>query len=259
MRAAVCLDAVYHGKDTVGAMKEVVQFGYRDVELWSWWDRDLNQIAQEAAKLELRIHAICTKFIPLTDRGQHEAYREGLAETIKTAKQLNCKRIITQVGSERKDLSREEQQLAIVEGLRTCVPMLEEADLLLAVEPLNVRIDHAGYYLYDSREAFEIIHKVGSNHVKVLYDMYHQLVTEGDIRDMMLRNLDQIAFLHAPGCPGRHELDTGDVNYDEWFRELRDHGYDDMVTLEYIPTEGVEPAAGLKRFAEAYPWMLPTK
>lgn len=256
MRVAVCLDAVFQGIDTVEAMNQALQLGYRDVELWSWWDRDLERIAKEAARLELRINAICTQFIPLTDRNQHRSYREGLAETIEAAKRINCKRIITQVGPELKELSREEQHHAIIDGLRACVPMLEEADILLAVEPLNVKVDHEGYYLYDSQEAFDIIRQVESKHVKVLYDLYHQIVTEGDIRDMMLDHLEQIAFLHAAGCPGRHELDTGNVDYSKLFRVLRDQGYDDVMTLEYFPTEGTEPLAGLKQFAETYPWML---
>lgn len=256
MRAAVCLDAVFHGTDTIDAMRRVLQLGYRDVELWSWWDRNMEQIHEETEKLGLRIHAICTKFIPLTDSNQHASYREGLAETIEVAKKLNCKRIITQVGAELQGLPREEQHRSIVAGLRSCVPMLEAAEITLSVEPLNVKVDHEGYFLYSSQEAFDIIREVGSEHIKILYDLYHQMVTEGDVRGILLGNLDHVAFLHAAGCPGRHELDTGDVDYGELFKQLRNKGYDDIVTLEYFPKEGTEPTAGLKRFADAYPWML---
>ncbi|MGZ9583330.1 TIM barrel protein [Paenibacillus marinisediminis] len=263
MKAAVCVDAVYGGNgglDTVEAMRRVHRLGFRWIELWSWWDRDIEQIRSEAVKLGVGIHAICTRFVPLTDSTQREAYIRGLEETLDVAARLGCRRVITQVGPELAEVSRAEQHQSVVDGLKACVPMLERAGVCLAVEPLNVKVDHQGYYLSESDEAFEIIRKVGSDHVKLLYDMYHQLVTEdgGDILASMSDNLDQIAYLHAAGYPGRHELDKGEVNYDELIEALRTAGYNDMLTLEYMPRPGQDPTDGLRRFSEAYAWMLPS-
>mgnify|MGYP000668235660 CR=1 FL=1 len=76
---------------------------------------------------------------------------------------------------------RELQRKSLVEGLKACAPLLEKKGVTLVVEPLNLRVDHRGYFLSGSDEAAEIIKEVGSPNVKMLFDIYHQQITEGDL------------------------------------------------------------------------------
>ena len=122
--------------------------------------------------------------------------------------------------------------------------MLEESGVTLVVEPLNIYVDHIGYYLSSSKEAFAIIEEVGSPYVKVLFDIYHQQINEGDILRHMLPNLEKIGHIHCAGSNGRHELDNGELNYPYLFKKLAEAGYDRYVGLEYFPER--DPADSLK-------------
>lgn len=82
---------------------------------------------------------------------------------------------------------------------------MREYDLTLVIEPLNTKVDHPGYYLWRAAEAFDIVDEVEDDHVKVLYDLYHQAVMQ-DLRLYEIeRNIDKIGHFHMAGCPGRHE------------------------------------------------------
>lgn len=127
-----------------------------------------------------------------------------------------------------------------MEGLKACVPYLEESGITLVVEPLNVRVDHAGYYLYSSDEAAGIMREVGSPYVKMLFDIYHQQITEGDLIRRIREYIPYIGHFHAAGNPGRHELYDGEIDYRKVFAAIGETGYDGYIGLEYFPEDEVE-------------------
>lgn len=243
MKYSVCLDAVYAGKAVADSMRRVRESGCSAVEFWSWWDKDYEAVADLAERLGLNIAAFCTKFIPLTDPQARARYLEGLRESIQVAGRLRCNTLITQTGPDT-GAPREEQYRSLLDGLRACVPLLAESGVTLVVEPLNTKVDHPGYFLSAAQEAFDLIDEVGAPSVRVLYDIYHQQVTEGDILRSLLPNLDKIGHIHAAGAPGRDELTRGELNYPNIFSSLRAAGYERYVGLEYTPK--LEPEEGLR-------------
>ena len=134
-------------------------------------------------------------------------------------------------------------------GLEACLPLLEGTDMTLLVEPLNTRVDHPGYYLTSSDEAFEVVEAVGSPQVKVLFDIYHQQIMEGDLIRRIGANIDKIGHFHAAGSPGRHELYDGEIHYPAVLRAIQDSGYQGYVGLEYFPKQ--EPRTGIEAFLNA--------
>ncbi len=134
------------------------------------------------------------------------------------------------------DLSDHQMHTSIVEGLGQAAPMVEEAGLFLAVEPLNVLVDHPGYYLTTSEEGFDILGEVGSPNVKLLFDIYHQQITEGNLLDNIIPNIGSISHFHVADVPGRHEPSTGEINYSNVFAAIEKTGYGGYVGLEYGPT-----------------------
>jgi len=122
---------------------------------------------------------------------------------------------------------------------------LEKTGITLALEPLNTIIDHKGYYLWQSSEAFEIINKVNSPHVKILYDIYHQQVMEGNIVNTITSNIEKICHFHSAGLPGRGELHDGELNYPFIFSKIDKAGYKGYIGLEYFPKQ--EPLENLSR------------
>ncbi|MCL1888711.1 MAG: TIM barrel protein [Kiritimatiellaeota bacterium] len=196
----------------------------------------------------IAIAAFCTHFFSLTDPAQRGAYLDGLRESAAAAKKYGVPVIISQVGADT-GAPREAQRASLVDGLRAAAPMLEDAGVTLAIEPLNTRYNHPGYYLTHSAEAFAITREVASPRVKVLYDIYHQQITEGDIINTLSANIAEVAHLHVAGHPGRHELDNGEINCPGIFRALDRMGYAGFIGLEYFPLR--DPAAGLREISGA--------
>ena len=245
MNFSVCVDAVFEGKDFCGSLQTLKELGFEYFEFWRWWDKDMAAIKRQKEALGLNVAAFCTRFITLVDPATRPAYIKGLEETIEVAKELGCTCIISQVGDERQGVSREEQHQSLVDGLKACAPLLEKAGVTLVFEPLNTLIDHQGYYLTSSAEAFAIVNAVGSEKVKVIYDIYHQQIMEGNLLNAMLPAIEKIGHFHAAGLPGRNELDHGEINYPEIFKAIAASAYGRCVGLEYFPTE--EPATWLPR------------
>ena len=115
--------------------------------------------------------------------------------------------------------------------------MLEASGIMLVIEPLNELIDHQGYYLVRSEEAFQIIDEVGSANVKVVFDIYHQQISEGQLIANITSNIDKIGHFHAAGNPGRHELTRGELHYPSIFDAIGATGYRGFVGLEYWPVD----------------------
>ena len=245
MKVSICVDAVYRGKDFIESLKEISSIGGKAFEFWTWWDKDLKAIKAVKEELGLEVAAFCTKFVSLVDIGKREEYIIGLKESIEAAKFMGCKTLISQIGNDT-GARREEQRQNIIEGLKLCVPLLEEAGITLVLEPLNIYVDHVGYYLYSSQEGFDIVEAIGSNKVRLLFDLYHQQIMEGNLITNSTNNIDKIAHFHAAGNPGRHELCIGEINYPEVFKAIDAAGYEGYIGFEYFPVE--EPAKGLKAF-----------
>ena len=219
-------------------------------EMWSWWDQDMEAVYAAKQETGLTCAALCTPFLSLTDPAVRPAYLEGLQKTVETAKKLGCTRIISQVGSERKDVPREAQHASIVEGLKAAVPLLRGTDVTLAFEPLNTRVDHRGYYLWQAKEAFAIEDEVSDPQVKVLYDLYHQAVMDDLNLAEIKENLHRIVHFHIAGHPGRHNpLRPNSLDAMALFRAIRDMGYQGYIGLEYMPLE--EPTEGLREILDA--------
>jgi hydroxypyruvate isomerase len=130
----------------------------------------------------------------------------------------------------------------VVEGLKAIAPYAEEKNITLSLEPLNVLVDHAGYYLVTSEQGFQVIDEVGSPQIKLLYDIYHQQITEGNILATICANMDKIGHLHVADVPGRQEPGTGELNYQNIFSRIADSDYQGYVGLEFKPSTTSEEA-----------------
>lgn len=236
MYYSVCASAVFSGMNLIDALEKIRESGAKVYEIWGWWDQDVDALAKAQRENGLRLAAMCTKGFVLNDPARRDEYLDGLKQSVEAAKKLGCSTLISQVGQAIEGASREEQHASIVDGLRACVPVLEEAGMTLVIEPLNVLVNHIGYYLAESKEAFEIVREVGSANVKVLYDVYHQQITEGNLIATITENIADIGHIHIAGVPGRHEvLGANEINYAAVLAALKDAGYAGAIGLEYFP------------------------
>ena len=131
-------------------------------------------------------------------------------------------------------------------------PIAEEHDVMLILEPMNIRVDHKGHCLYGSPDAVRICREVNSTHVKINWDLYHMQISEGDLCGRLAEGFDQVGYLQLADHPGRHEPGTGEVHYNRVLRQALDLGYNGYVGLECVPLEGEVKAA--QRVAAADVW-----
>ncbi|MDQ0972218.1 hydroxypyruvate isomerase [Neobacillus niacini] len=251
MKLSVCTDGVFFRQDPVESIKAVKEAGCNIIEFWEWRDKDIGSIKKTVDELQMEIAAIMTDKVSLTDSVFRDEYVKKCSETIQVAKELGCGIIIATVGDEIAGVPRDLQHQSIVEGLKRCAPMLEEAGITLVIEPLNVKVDlyHGNYFLWSSEEAFQIVEEIGSTHVKVLYDIYHQQISEGNIINTITANIDKIGHIHGAGHPGRHEITKGEINYKAVIEAIKSTNYEGFFGLEYVPTieltEAVRDARGI--------------
>lgn len=242
-----CISSLFSGKQVYECLRLIRDAGYERYEFWSWWDQDIDKIAAMQDELGLKLAAMCTRFIPLNDSVRLGEYHNGLEESLQVAQKLGCPVLITQVGQLIEYENRTLQQKSIINGLRFCEPLLEKYGTTLVIEPLNTKVDHQGYYLENASEAFHIVNAVGSRNVKVLYDIYHQYITEQSPLNEITDNIQNIGHFHLAGYPGRHEpwLDS-DIDYRSILRAITNAGYTGGVGLEYYPIEST--IEGLRYF-----------
>lgn len=239
MEYDVCLGIMQYKADAqtlVRGMQAVKEAGFDAVEFFLLRDEDLSPILQAQKQLGLKT----ALFIPirgsLVNPDERDAFLTGLKEGIQKAHMLNCRRLTLMAGYLLPNRSVEEQRESLIKGLKAAAPLLEKAGIIGVLEPLN-QMDNKGYFLSYSDEAFQILEEVGSPHVKLLFDAYHQQIMEGNLTERITKNIDKIGHLHAAGIPGRHELNIGELNYPNLFRAIKATGYDGYLGLEYRPTK----------------------
>lgn len=252
MEYSVCASAVFQGIPLQDAVRKIHTLGYRAFEFWDWEDQNLEAVAEVQRETGIQAVGMCTRMIPLNDPLQRNEFVQGLRDSICAARHLNCSTLIAQAGQTIPGIEREQQRVSIIEGLRECVPILEEEGMVLVLEPLNILVDHKGYFLSESSEVFRIIREVNSPQVKVLFDVYHQQITEGNLLSNMLDNLEYIGHIHIAGNPGRHEpLIDSEVHYPTVLKMLKKAGYNGFIGLEYFPQK--EPEQGLYEILQKMP------
>lgn len=178
-----------------------------------------------------------------------DEFRAGVETAVKYAKALGCEQVNCLAGIAPEGVDRIELQETLVENLKFAAPRLAAEDIRLLIEPINDKIDMPGFFLNTSRQAMEIIEKVGSDNLYLQYDIYHMQVMEGDLSRTIERLLPRIAHVQVADHPGRHEPGTGEINYPYLLGILDRLGYAGWVGAEYRPKNGTE--AGLGWFSEA--------
>ncbi len=234
MRLCVPIPCFFKNTDFCDAIRKVAELGFDAIETYNWKNLDLEAVRETLDETGVELLSMCTTEFNLTDPEKRTAWVEGLRETCEAAKLLGVRKLITQVGQDT-GADREIQHKSIVEGLREGVEILEKAGVTIMIEPLNTYVNHPGYYLWSAVEGFEIIREVNHPNVKLIFDIYHQQVMEGNIIPNITANLDCIAHLHGAGHPGRHEMQFGESDYKNIIAAVDKAGYTGAIGLEYGP------------------------
>lgn len=186
----------------------------------------------------------------LVDPKQHDAFVEQLKKALTYHKVIGNRQCTVITGNEIPGKPRGVQRRNVIDGLKRAADLLENTDLTIVVEPLNVLVNHAGYFLVHMDEAAEIMAAANSSHVKILCDMYHQQISEGNLINNIRAYYDHIGYFQVGDVPGRNEPGTGEVNWKNVFKAIYDKGYRGIVGMEHgLSIPGAE---GLLKCFEEY-------
>jgi hydroxypyruvate isomerase len=236
IRFSACIEALYKDVPFVQRIEKVANVGMKAFEFWGWGNKDIDAIKSAKDDFGLEVATFGADVGgALVDSANRSKLTDSLKRSAEVAHKLDCKRMLVTTGNEIQGVSREAQHQSIVDGLKVAAEIVEAEDILLCLEPLNVLVNHKGYYLYTSKEGFQIIDEVGSPNVKLLFDIYHQQITEGNLIANITSNIDKISHFHVADVPGRHEPGTGEINYKNVFKSISETDYPGFVGLEFWP------------------------
>ena len=183
------------------------------------------------------------------DDDYRDEFLKHIRNSVEVAKRVNAKWMTVVPGhlDLRKDMSY--QTSNVVETLKRASDILEPHGLVMVLEPLNFR-DHPGLFLTESPQAFQICKAVDSPSCKILFDIYHQQIQEGNLIPNIDDSWDEIAYFQIGDNPGRKEPTTGEINYKNIFSFIYNKGYDGILGMEHgNAIQGVE---GEKALVDAY-------
>ncbi|GCF15854.1 hydroxypyruvate isomerase [Haloarcula mannanilytica] len=240
-RVSVCLEMVYDDEPFHERITRAAEAGADAVEFWDWRGKDMDRLDTVAADVDIPIIS-CVAGGTLTDPNVTDEAVETLRESITMAGDRDIPTLIVTTGPDQEEIPRTTQHETIVETLSRVASDAESAGVTLLLEPLNTAVDHPDYYLASSDEGFEIIDEVDSPNVGLLYDVYHQQITEGNVIQTITANIDRIGHIHVADVPGRNEPGTGELNYENVFAAIDRTEYDGYVGCEFSPVGDADAA-----------------
>ena len=167
------------------------------------------------------------------DRAARDKFVQDVRESVDVAKRVRATWMTVVPGHVDKRLEMSYQTANVVEALKRAAEILEPHKLVMVLEPLNTLRDHPGQFLTRIPQTYLICKAVASPACKILFDMYHQQITEGNLIPNIDLAWDEIAYFQIGDNPGRKEPGTGEVNYANVFRHIRGKGYTGILGMEH--------------------------
>jgi len=203
---------------------------------------DQEKIAAELARLGMDLGPFVlyadfgvTSFVT-GDPEKRAMLLQRMAEGVEVAKRTNAKWALVVPGRYDESLHWDYQTANVIENLRYCAEIFEPAGLTMVLEPLNTLHDHPGLFLTRVPQAYLICRAVNSPNIKIVNDLYHQQITEGNLIPNIEASYSEIGAFHLGDNPGRKEPTSGEINYKNIFKYLYEKGYDGTLCMEHGKT-----------------------
>jgi hydroxypyruvate isomerase len=223
-------------------LRKVKEAGFTHYEFWPWRNKDIDAILTKNRELGLSAAQFSASpvkgfghGITNADPGRRAEFEEEIRSAVPVAKRLGVKKLCVVAGEETKGYSREEQIEAVIAALKAGARIVEPEGITIILEPLNVLVDHPRQLLVHSGDAAVVLKAVGSPNVKMLFDVYHQQISEGNLTGNIRKYHDLIGYYQIADHPGRHEPMTGEINYPFVLRTIHEIGYRDPIGMEMSP------------------------
>lgn len=203
---------------------------------------ELREIADSAADHGVKLAYASSLVGSTNDPERAETSIEEIEFAVALASELGIGLVNATPGDDLDGVDDATQFETTVDVLRQTAPTAAEADVTLLLEPLNTAVDHSGRWLVESSGAFNIVTAVDHPAVGVLFDVYHQQITGGNVTAHLIEHVDKVRHVHVADVPGRHEPSTGELDYERILGALLEVGYDGYVGCEFDPVGDPEAA-----------------
>ncbi|MGQ8337451.1 hydroxypyruvate isomerase family protein [Sunxiuqinia sp. A32] len=250
------------GNDPIDNIKFIHDQGFRAI-----FDNGLmgkepalqEKIANELAKRDMDLGPFVlyadfsVKSFVTQDPEIKEMLKEKMKQGLEVAKRTGVKTALVVPGRFTDDLEWDYQTANVVDNMRMCCDIVEPSGLKLVMEPLNAWTNHPGLFLTKIPQAHMICKAVNSPSCKIVNDIYHQQITEGNIIPNIDMAWESIAAFHIGDNPGRNEPGTGEINYKNIFNHIHAKGYDGVLCAEHGKSIGGKEGelALIKAYREA--------
>ncbi|MBI3838381.1 MAG: TIM barrel protein [Planctomycetia bacterium] len=236
-RFAVNVEMWWRKLPFLARIQNAAALGFPAVEFWPYEGKDIDATVKLCNELKIEVSQFTAwGFRPgLNDPKNHDQFVKKIDEACKIAKRLNCPKMCVVGGDDQPGMTQAQMHDNIITGLKKAVPIAEQHQVMLILEPMNIRVDHKGHCLYGSAPAIRICREVNSKFVKINWDLYHMHISEGDLCGHLKEGFDQIGYLQVADHPGRHEPGTGEIYYPRVLRQAYELGYRGYVGLECNP------------------------
>ncbi len=230
------------GEDPIDQLKFMADEGFTALEDNGMKGRSVEEqerIAQEMARLNMTmgVFVASASFNEVTfassDPEMRKKLVQDLKDSVEVAKRVNAKWCTVVCGIYDTGLEWDYQTANVIDNLKACADVCEPEGLVMVLEPLNPWRDHPGLFLTKIPQAFLICQAVGSPSCKILFDMYHQQITEGNIIPNIDRAWSEVAYFQIGDNPGRKEPTTGEMNYQNIFKHIHGKGFDGIMGMEH--------------------------
>jgi hydroxypyruvate isomerase len=215
---------------------QIANIGYVGIEFWNYPEEiDLiHDLALEHGLIIPVINGHASIEEGMNDPSQHDRILKELEVNLKVASKYDVHGVICFAGSVNPDRSREESIHNCVNCLSKIAPMARDLGVLLNLELLNSLVDHPGYECDNSAFGVEVVTQVNHPNVKLLFDIYHMQIMEGNIITNMTENIDWIGHVHTAGVPGRFDFDDEqEINYRGIMKALAKAEYNHYIGHEF--------------------------
>lgn len=247
MKKSVCIEMLFSEvpfEDRFGLTKES---GFDYLEFWSWQDKDIQKIKELCRANDLKIASFSgDQDFSMIDANQKADYVAFVQESIEIAKILSCENLVIHsnalgengvVINHYPNIADPNKIAVMLDVLKTLASAAEKSNVTLVLEALNTMVDHSGNFLASTRQAAELIESVNSSYIKILYDIYHMQIMEGNLINTLNQYIDTIGYIHIADVPGRHEPGTGEINFANVIKTLEKLKYDGIIGFELAPLQ----------------------
>lgn len=248
------------GEDVLDQLRFMADQGFQALEDNNMRGRPVeeqNAIAREMERLGMGMgvfvaHTIGWSEPNLTsgDSDQRQQFLDEVAGSVDVARRVNATWMTVVTGHVDSRPDMDYQTANVIEALKRAAAILEPHGLVMVLEPLNTLRNHPGQFLTRTPQAYMICRAVDSPACKILFDIYHQQITEGNLIPNIDMAWEEIAYFQVGDNPGRNEPTTGEINYKNVFRHIHEKGFTGVVGMEH--GNSVQGAEGEQRVIDAY-------